>query len=124
MNDPDKSVTTPELVHRPPGLAFGVSSFVLGMIGFPLFFLPILGAPISACDGSLVAGLAGCPGRRCRFEPRSLQLVGWRSRAFVPWRHSGINVAVAYAPRYATPPTGPPSVSVPDTPYVPPPALE
>jgi hypothetical protein len=36
----------------------------------------------------------------------------------------GLNVAVAYAPRYGPPPTGPPTVSVADRPYVPPPAME
>ena len=39
-------------------LAFGVTSFVLGMIGFMLFFLPILGAPISVVG--LACGIIGC----------------------------------------------------------------
>jgi len=104
---------------EPPRLAFGVSSFVLGMIGFLLFFLPILGAPISVVG--LFAGLAGC------------LVAGATSRGSMRWSVGGvvlcllalgINVAVAYAPRFATPPTGPPSMSVPDSPYVPPPALE
>ena len=79
---------------EPPRLAFGVSSFVLGMIGFMLFFLPILGAPISVVG--LFAGLAGC------------LVAGATSRGSLRWSVGGvvlclmalgINVAVAYAPR-------------------------
>ena len=44
--------------NQSPPLAFGVASFVLGMIGFMLFFLPILGAPISVIG--LGAGVVGC----------------------------------------------------------------
>lgn len=89
------------------------------MIGFLLFFLPILGVPISVVG--LFAGLAGC------------LVAGATSRGSMRWSVGGvvlcllalgINVAVAYAPCFATPPTGPPSMSVPDSPYVPPPALE
>jgi hypothetical protein len=100
-------------------LAFGLTSFVLGMIGFLLFFLPILGAPISVVG--LFAGLAGC------------LVAGATTRGSMRWSVGGavlclfalgLNVAVAYAPRYGPPPTGPPTVSVPDRPYVPPPAME
>ncbi len=109
--------TAPKL--EPPRLAFGLTSFVLGMIGFLLFFLPILGAPVSVVG--LFAGLAGC------------LVAGATTRGSMRWSIGGvvlcllalaINVAVAYAPRYSPPPTGPPTVSVPDTPYVAPPALE
>jgi len=103
---------------EPPRLAFGVASFVLGMIGFMLFLLPILGAPISVVG--LASGIAGC------------LVAGATARGSLRWSVAGvvlsclalgINVAVAYAPRYATTPTGPPSESVPDTPYVAPPSL-
>jgi hypothetical protein len=89
------------------------------MIGFLLFFLPILGAPISVVG--LFAGLAGC------------LVAGATTRGSMRWSVGGVvlclfalglNVAVAYAPRYGPPPTGPPTVSVPDRPYVPPPAME
>lgn len=103
-----------------PPLAFGVVSFVLGMIGFLLFFLPILGAPVSMIG--LVAGIAGCI------------VAGATSRGSLRWSVAGlvlsclalsINVAVAYAPRgYSPPPTGPANESVPDRPHVPPPASE
>ncbi len=103
---------------RSPPLAFGVASFVLAMIGFMLFFLPILGAPISVIG--LAAGVAGC------------LVAGATTRGSLRWSVAGvvlsclalaINVAIAYAPRgYPQPPTGPANRSVPDRPYVPPPA--
>jgi hypothetical protein len=117
MNEPDKSVTTPHQFHRPP-LAFGVASFVLGMVGFMLFFLPILGAPISAIG--LVGGIVGC------------LTAGATVRGSLRWAVAGVvlsclalglNVAIAYAPRgYPQPPTEPAQHSVPDRAYVPPPA--
>jgi hypothetical protein len=102
-----------------PPMAFGITSFVLGMIGFLLFFLPILGGPISVVG--LVLGVAGCV------------VAGATSRGTLRWAVAGvvlsclalgINVAVEYAPRYSSPPTGPADVTVPDRPYVPPPAPE
>lgn len=103
---------------QPPPLAFGVVSFVLGMIGFMLFFLPILGAPISAIG--LVAGIVGC------------FVAGATSRGSLRWAVAGlvlscvalgINVGITYAPRgYSPPPTGPAAESVPDRPDVSPPA--
>ena len=107
----------PPQMQSPP-VAFGVTSFVLGMIGFMLFFLPILGAPISVIG--LAAGIVGC------------LVAGATARGSLRWSVAGvvvsclalgINVAVAYAPRgYSPPPTGPDTRSVPDRPYVPPPA--
>ena len=100
-------------------LAFGVASFVLGMIGFMLFFLPILGAPISVIG--LSAGIVGC------------LIAGATSRGSLRWSVAGlvlcclalgINVGVAYAPRGFSPPTGPPTESVPDRPDVSPPARD
>jgi len=110
-------VKTPYQIEPPP-LAFGVASFVLGMVGFMLFFLPILGAPISVLG--LTGGIVGC------------FLAGATARGSLRWSVAGvvlsclalgINVAIAYAPRgYPQPPPGPANRSVPDRPYVPPPA--
>jgi hypothetical protein len=104
--------------RQSPPLAFGVASFVLGMIGFMLFFLPILGAPISVVG--LGAGIVGC------------LIAGATSRGSLRWSVAGvvlsclalgINVGVAYAPRgYSPPPAGPAAASVPDRPDVSPPA--
>jgi hypothetical protein len=104
-------------MQQPP-LAFGVASFVLGMVGFMLFFLPILGAPVSVLG--LAAGVVGC------------FVAGATVRGSLRWSVAGvvlsclalgINVAIAYAPRgFPEPPTGPANRSVPDRPYVPPPA--
>jgi Na+/H+ antiporter NhaD/arsenite permease-like protein len=110
-------VTSPPPVETPP-MAFGVSSFVLGMIGFMLFFLPILGVPISLVG--LLAGVIGC------------FVAGATSRGSLRWSVAGvvlsclalgINVGIAYAPRgYPQPPTRLPNQTVPDRPYVSPPA--
>lgn len=101
-----------------PPLAFGVASFVLGMLGMMLFFLPILGAPISVIG--LAAGIVGSV------------LAGAAARGSLRWSVAGVvvsllalgtNVAIAYAPRgYPNPPTGPPNISVPDKPFTAPPA--
>ena len=106
--------------NRSPPLAFGVASFGLGMIGFMLFFLPILGAPISVVG--LGAGIVGC------------LVAGATSRGSLRWSVAGlvlsclalgINVGVAYAPRgLSPPPTGPSTEFVPDRPDVSPPARD
>lgn len=110
-------MATPLQMKTAP-LAFGVASFVLAMIGFMLFFLPILGAPISVVG--LSAGIVGC------------LVAGATARGSLRWSVAGVvlsclalglNVAIAYAPRgYPQPPTEPPNRSVPDRPYVPPPS--
>lgn len=110
-------MANPPQMQSPPW-AFGVASFVLAMIGFMLFFLPILGAPISVIG--LAAGIAGC------------LVAGATTRGSLRWSVAGVvlsclalafNVAIAYAPRgYPQAPTGPANRSVPDRPYVPPPA--
>ena len=110
-------MTTPPQMQQ-PRLAFGVASFVLGMVGFMLFFLPILGVPISTLG--LASGIIGC------------FLAGATARGSLRWSAAGlvlscmalgISVAIAYAPRgYPQPPTGPANRSVPDRLYVPPPA--
>lgn len=97
-----------------PPIAWGLTAFVLGIVGLMLFFLPILGAPISAIGA--LAGIAGC----------------FRSRDNLRWAVAGvvvatlafaIDMAIAYAPAgYLPSPGGPPNESVPDRPYVPPPS--
>ena len=97
--------------------AVGLTSFVLGMIGMILFFLPILGAPISGIGA--ITGAVGC------------YVAGGTNRAHLRWAVAGVvlsclalsvNLALASSPAgYQSSPTGPPDEPVPDTPYVPPP---
>ena len=108
----------PMAAPPPPPAAFGVAAFILGAIGFLLFFLPILGAPISALG--LIAGIVGCivAGATSRGNLR------WALAGFVVSGLAlGINLAINYAPRgYSQSPTGPPKETVPDRPYVSPPS--
>jgi hypothetical protein len=100
-----------------PQPAVGLASFVLGMIGMILFFLPILGAPISGVG--MIAGIVGC------------FMAGATNRAHLRWAVAGVvlsalalfvTLAVQYSPSgYQSSPTGPPNEPVPDRPYVPPP---
>jgi hypothetical protein len=110
-------VATPQQFHRPP-LAFGVASFVLGMVGFMLFFLPILGVPISVLG--LIGGIVGCvtAGAAVRDSLR------WAVAGIVlSCLALGLDVAIAYAPQgFPQPRREPAQRSVPDGPYVPPPA--
>jgi hypothetical protein len=104
--------------HRPP-IDLGPLSAVLGTIGLLLFFLPILGIPISACGllfGLVGSGVALVPGgARLRSA-----LLGCAVAALA----LGVNVAITYAPSGYEPAPGvtPPWQPVPDRPYVPPPA--
>jgi hypothetical protein len=75
-----------------PRVGLGMASLVLGVIGMLLFFLPVLGIPISVCG--LLAGLVGVPVAIC-------------FRLTLRWCAAGIamcalallvNLAVAYAP--------------------------
>ncbi len=103
---------------RPPSWPFGAASFVLGLVGLLLFFLPILGAPL--CAIGAVAGVVGC------------FVAGLGGAADFRWSVAGValctfalavNLAIAYAPAgYQSIGTGPPKQSVPDAPYVAPPA--
>ena len=83
-------------VHSPP-VGLGMSSLVIGTIGLMLFFLPVLGIPISAFG--LLFGLLGL----------LVTLVGGRAGggARLRWTLAGIavsclglavNIAIAYAP--------------------------
>jgi hypothetical protein len=98
-------------------MGWGVTSFILGMIGFMLFFLPILGAPISAIG--LVAGIVGCIARATGRGNLRWAVAGLCLSALA----LGTNVAIAYSPAgYEQPPAGRAPEPVPDRPYVPPPA--
>jgi hypothetical protein len=102
-----------------PLVGLGMSSLVLGVIALVLFFLPILGIPISVCG--LLLGLAGFVG--------GLFVGGGSLR----WSLGGlffsglalvINLALAYAPEsyFADRPARELWRPPPDRPYVSPPA--
>ena len=98
----------------------GMAGLVLGTIGLLLFFLPILGIPISVLG--LFFGLVGFGVGL--FRPRvslrwSLGGIGMSALALL------LNIGIVYAPAGYIPTGGqqpPPWRSVPDRPYVPPPA--
>lgn len=101
-----------------PQSAWGVTSLVLGMIGLVLFFLPILGGPISSAG--LMAGLIG-------WSAASI----WR-RGSLRWSVGGsalsslalaMNLAIAFAPAAGLSTRDvPPAVQMPDHAYIPPPS--
>lgn len=102
-----------------PPIALGMLSMVLGSIGLLLFFLPILGLPISVI-GLLIGGLGiaarlSSGGRLLRW---SLQGCGISALAMA------VNLAIICAPYgYMEPPLVPPPWQpVSDRPYNPPPA--
>jgi hypothetical protein len=105
--------------HR-PFTGLGMSSLVLGTIALILFFLPILGIPISVLG--LAFGLAG------------FWIGLFRPKVSLRWSLGGIgmsvlallvNIGIVFAPAGYIP-TGqrhpPPWRAPPDRPYVPPPA--
>jgi hypothetical protein len=94
-------------------------ALVLGTVALLLFFLPILGIPISACG--LFFGLAG------------IVVALFGTAGSLRWALAGsavcflalaINLAIVYAPGGYLPPrkVPPPWQPIPDRPYVPPPA--
>jgi len=96
-----------------------MASIVLGMIGALLFFLPVLGIPISAFG--LLCGLAGCIGARAGVGPRlRWSLGGTAFSALV----LAINFALYYAPFGYLPPREVPTPwnPPPDRPWVSPPS--
>ena len=111
-------MSTSVTVHESP-ISMGMTSLVLGTIGLLLFFLPILGLPISAFG--LLFGLLGIlvalvrPGQRIRWI-----VVG----CAVSTLALAINLLITNAPvgYLAAPSVPPPWQKVPDRPYVPPPA--
>ncbi len=102
-----------------PPVALGLLSLVLGTIGLLLFFLPILGVPISAFGllfgvlGTFVALVPG--GLRLRWS-----LLGSALSALA----LATSLAIFYAPGgyLPDPAVPPPWQPVPDRPQVPPPA--
>jgi hypothetical protein len=102
-----------------PWIAFGMSSMVLAYIGTLLFFLPILGVPISGIGLGLgIVGLIVAP-----FTPGpSLRwsLGGIAASVLA----LGLNLFIIYAPAGYQPDRKVPTLwhSVPDRPYIPPPA--
>lgn len=104
-----------------PPVALGMLALVLGTVALLLFFLPILGIPVGACG--LFFGLLG------------LVLAGFGRGDSLRYLLAGsavcalalmLNFAVLYAPGGYPPGSGgvlePTWQSVPDRPYVPPPA--
>ena len=104
--------------HNPPA-ALGMLSLALGTVGLVLFFLPILGWPISAFG--LFFGLLGIAvSFSAGGVPLRLSPMGSALSALA----LSINLAIASAPGgYLPEPYGRPLwQDVPDRPYVPPPA--
>lgn len=97
----------------------GMLSMVLGPIGLLLFFMPILGLPISAFGlafgGFGIAARLSTGGLRLRWS-----LLGSALSALA----LSVNLAIIYAPGgyMAAPAVPPPWQPVPDRPYIPPPA--
>ncbi len=103
-----------------PPPALGMLALVLGTVGLMLFFMPILGVPLSAL--ALLAGLVAVGlglfglGGRLRWA-----VLGSAMAAMA----LGVNLAILYAPgsELPHPNVPPPWQPVPDRPYAPPPAL-
>jgi hypothetical protein len=103
-----------------PLTGLGMTSLVLGTIGLMLFFLPILGIPISVLG--LFFGLVGVGG--ALFRPGvslrwGLGGIGMSALALA------LNIGIVFAPAGYIPTGGqqpPPWRAVPDRPHVPPPA--
>lgn len=100
-------------------ISWGMLSFVLGVIALMLFFLPILGIPISAIG--LLCGIIGVVVDATTKTSLRWSLLGCAITSLAV----AINLAIAYVPGgYLSPPRVVPSwQTVPDRPYVPPPAL-
>jgi hypothetical protein len=102
-----------------PSVALGMTSLVLGVIGQLLFFLPILGLPISAC-GLLLGILATLAALAGRGPTLRWSLGGVAVSALA----LAINLAILYAPAGYLPDRKVPKLwnPVPGIPYVAPPA--
>ena len=109
-------------VHNPP-IGLGMSSLVMGTIGLMLFFLPVLGIPISAFGllfgllGLLAALFGGRIGGAARLRWTLAGIV-------VSCMGLAVNVALAYAPAGYLPGRDVPQLwqLPPDKPFVSPPA--
>lgn len=84
---------SPRPPMRTPPASLGMLSLVLGTIGLLLFFLPILGAPISAFG--LLFGLIGLG---FAFAPGGVRLRWSLLGCVLSAGALAINVAIAYAP--------------------------
>jgi hypothetical protein len=108
------------LLHpQSPWQGLGMTSLVLGFIGLSLFFLPVLGIPISLCAlGFGVAGLVVAFFTATASLRSSIGGIGLSCLALA------VNVAIANAPAgYLPRPDVPkPWQAVPDRPFVAPPA--
>lgn len=107
--------------HNPP-IAFGMSSVVIGTIGLMLFFLPVLGIPLSAFG--LLFGLLGLLAAFFGGRAGGGVLLRWTLAGIaVSCLGLAVNVAIAYAPAGYLPGREVPQLwqSSPDRPYVPPP---
>ncbi len=110
---------SPRTDSESPWLAFGMTSLVLAFIGTLLFFLPILGTPISGI--ALGFGIVGLilapytPGPSLRW---SLAGIGASLLAL------GVNLFIIFAPEGYQPDRKVPTIwhTIPDRPSVPPPA--
>lgn len=102
-----------------PWLAMGMTSLVLGFIGLSLFFMPVLGIPVSIFGvGFGILGLAVA-----LFTPAT-SLRSSLGGICLSCLALGVNVAIANAPGgYLPKPTVPrPWQQAPDRPFVAPPA--
>jgi hypothetical protein len=103
-----------------PLVGLGMASLVVGTIGLLVFFMPILGIPLSAI--ALLLGILGFFGALPGWHVLSLRwsLAGVAMSALA----LGINVAVSYAPEGYLPDRKSEELwqPAPDRPYIPPPA--
>ena len=102
---------------RSPLVALGMTSFVLGVIGLMLFFMPVLGIPISVLG--LCFGIVGLLEVFVAIQSSlrwSLYGTGFCALALA------VNIAIAYAPSGYMPGRAPPAPwePPPGRPYVPP----
>jgi hypothetical protein len=107
--------------HNPP-IALGMSTLVIGTIGLMLFFLPILGIPLSAFG--LFFGILALLAALFRTRAGIGVLLRWTLAGIAVSSLSlAVNVAITYAPSGYLPCRKVPQLwqTTPDTPYVPPP---
>jgi hypothetical protein len=110
----------PELPETPgPMIGLGMTSLVLGVIALLVFFMPVLGIPISVLG--LGFGLLGCV---AAFFARDATLRWSLGGIAICALALAVNVALNYAPSGYLPGDDIPKSwrVAPDRPYVPPPA--
>jgi hypothetical protein len=104
---------------RMPAPAFGMTSLVLGVIALLLFFLPILGIPLSIAG--IVLGVLALIGAMVRVQMNLRWAIAGLATSCLAL---AINVAIWHAPNSELHDPSMPRMwqSVPDRPYAPPPA--